>query len=430
MIFRAEVSWDNALTVGGTLGPFFGDSVRAALYFEAKDAFFGYGIGVHLNWHSFGGGPTYEYQTVFEPLFQDAQSGTVMDWLPLDDGMGGFIRFTEADGQNGAAYSGGTLAIEKDTEAETIRWSTPLGSTIVNWADLGSVEGSPLLANQMGHQFDRAGGDGESEEAQWYDFFSKQDGEIFHGAELSTADPGVWGFWLPDTTYGGSGSLCLTDNVQLTNRYQTKFMFHTVDGLRKTGNRELRSWAGTFVNRGVDLTQSLEQSVIWRAASQPYKAYRVRWGRTHDQGRHWDTGTIYEEVGKVFSSPSLTFWMGRLIAVWSDGSTIYQAQSYAGGQEWEVPLTLPYTGTNPRHIVEWRTGLFLYFFFDGADLKVARSTDYGHTFIDAAPVLVEASVGAQQIDAEFAFDNSCLVTYFISGAWTQKRSYDMGASWQ
>lgn len=434
-LYRAEVSVDDIDVIGPAPSSDPSFLTRAALWFAVFDRFNRYGLGFRVQWNSFGGGPTFEYQSASEGYFRASGGLDPWDW-DLVPGTS----LEEADGLNGSAYfAGGTLAIEKDTEAETVTFITPLGSVTKTWAELEAlglglqiIDASPLQAAGMGHQFDKAGGDPQLEEAHWFDFFSSQDGEVFHGHELSASDPGVWTFWIEDPVYGGSGTYPETDNVQEANRYQTQHSWTLADDtpdFRQDGAREIRYWDGDLFNRGVDFVDGPDHLTIWRAGAQPYKPHVLRWGRTHDHGRRWTGGTIVEEVGKTWSSPSLTYWNGRLNVVWTDGTDFYQSFSITGGQTWSEPVTLPFTGTHPRHIRERTSGFACYFFFDGADLMVARSTDDGATFLDAAPIEVYASAGAQQIDAEFAFDGSVFVGFFESGAWRQRRSRNLGLTW-
>lgn len=434
-VYRVEATVSGISVLGGSFDSNFADITRAQLSITADDGVRTYGLIARLDWHSYGAGPTYEWQTNFQPKI-DGLFGSGPDAWHLDDlldGLGATILITEADGQNGAAYLAGfTFAIEKDTVAETMRWVTPLGDLLIAWVDLpgAAVTDAPMLARDLGHQFDRANGVDASETAHWTNFYAKKDGLIFQGAALTTDDPGTWDPWLFDSGYGGSGSEAVSDDGQLATDYQTKYRFIAADGFIRAGSREVRPWAlPLIVNRGLDIARSGEHCLLWEASIPSYMPYRVVWRRTEDGGRIWEEGTVYQDVAKVWTSPSASFWEGRVTVVWSDGSAIYEAFSITEGETWSVPTTLPYTGQNPRHVTEWTSGFTLYFFFQGADLYVVRTSDHGHSFLDAAPVLVATAIGSQQIDADWAFDGSIVVTYFVAGVWQQSRSWDMGVSW-
>lgn len=427
-LFRAEVKWTDVAVIGGTFTASAGDSVQAGIYFQAREiGVTNYNMHLGIQWNSFGAGPTFEHQTFCQPLYNhsDVWGGTAITLLE------------EADGENGAIYkAGGTLAIEKDTVAETVTWITPLGDVVQTYDDLEAIgprpTNAPLLAWGMGHRFNRSGADGDSEKVRWLDFYAYQDDEIIQGAALTIADPGIWTAWLGDTAFGGSGTICVDENTQLANGYQTKYRFNTVDEppTRKFGNRAARFWDQLETATGIDLVAGPEIVRLFRVGARPYQPQRLTAWTSYDGGRVWSATVLYEAAGEVFTSPSLTWRDGRLMAVWKNATNdLFQATSWTGGLEWEMPITLPYTGTFPRHIVNPRTGLYLYFFFDGTTLKVARSSDFGHTFWDASPITITGGLTAQQIDAEVAFDESIIVTYFNGGAWEQMRSWDGGLSW-
>jgi hypothetical protein len=431
-VYRVEVKWDDVV-VTGSVGDVF-STTEAVIGWRCDDAVTSYAMIAGIQHNSFGGGPTNEWQAYFQPRFDAVVSPFDSD--PVDNGSGP-ITWEEADGGNGSAYFiGGLMAIEKDTEVETITWTSPLGSVTIAWADLSPVpDASPLYVGAMGHRFSREGaGDPTDEKVRWLDFHAYEGDEEtpYHGADLTTDDPGSWGLWQDENL--DSGIKMVTDNQQLSNGYQTKFSWTLADetpDFRERLSGEYRGWTGALTDYAVDMTRAEELPLLFRAAVHLYQPHKVRSYRSYDGGQSWKHVVVYEEAGKTWRSPSITWGNGRLMVVWRDhgSSAILQATSHDGGADWEVPITLPYTGTFPRHIMHPPLGLYLYFFFDGTTLKVARSSDAGNTFWDASPVTVETGLAAQQIDAEFAYDGSVLVSYFVGGAWTQKRSYDAGASW-
>jgi len=423
-VWRAEVKFSD-VTIVGAVGADQFNTTNAFIYFQAEDDITQYNLSLGIQFNSYGGGPTTEWQAVMNALYDgsDVWDGTTMDTIE------------EADGANGAGFTtGGMLAIEKDTVGETVSWISPLGTITKTFADLAAVgptpDSSPLRVEGMGHQFGRLGGtDPESESVRWHDMWSIVEDEVWHGADLTADDPGDWTAWFHDPVFS-SGALEMVDgDTQLTNGYQSKYQWTAADDPRNTRDRENRFLQGSITDHAVDLTRADERPLIFAALVLLYQQHRMRYRRSYDGGRNWETGVVYEEVGEVMSRPSITWWNGRLVVLFARDMDILQATSFNAALEWEMPITLPYTGTFPRHIVHPRMGVYLYFYFDGTTLKVARSSDFGHNFWDASPITITAGLSAQQIDAELAFDDSIIVTYFNGGAWEQKRSWDLGTTW-
>jgi hypothetical protein len=183
------------------------------------------------------------------------------------------------------------------------------------------------------------------------------------------------------------------------------------------------------MTRGSDMEMAREHGLLWRAAPDTATGNSLLVARSFNNGRDWQPFTAYTDPAAANAWPSLNWFAQKLWLTWHDGANIRQSVSVDGGQNWTMPGTFPYAGTNPRHIIDKECGLGLYFFFSGSDLKVARSFDGGQTFIDGSPLTAVAGIGAQQVDAAFAPDGSIVLTVFVAMAWTHYRSRDFGASW-
>lgn len=451
-IYRAEATLLDVEVEGGVFdGTLFGHSA-GEVYLLARHATptpasgRGFGLLFDWGWENIGGlGPAnWVLRTEMAPTDTNSTFGNDFygdQEIEDPDNPGTPLVLTGTDTAQTTYKGGGTIAIEKDTEAETISWISPAGTITLTFAEVLAASGgsfepdAPLLVQAMGHGFLRTGGDGEYEQARWTNVRTLKDDEEFHGHAMTAADPGTWGLWLdrsPLSTPVGSqaGPTQVTENAQLVNGYLTRFRYNTADGSRDFYARELRELQTPIGTGAVDMTRAREHSLLFQTGVYPYRTHRLRWARTHQSGREWEEGTIYEESGKQMEWPSISYKDGRLNVFFAYDGDVYRAFSLSGGEEWSVPTLLPYSGDYPRHIMEPLHGLLLYFFFDGTTIKVARSTDHGETFIDAAPLTVETGITPQQIDAEFAFDGSILVSYFDAGAWTQLRSYDSGATWE
>jgi hypothetical protein len=399
---------------------------------------------------SFGAGPTYEWQASFGARYKLTTGGGLNDgadpftWHTYDGSFGtnGAVAtgLTQANGSNGAAYfSGGTLAIVKDFGGGTLTYVTPLGNIVRSLAEMNGGAANnddPLFPVGHGHQIDATDPTpvgGGQETSLLKDFWCLKDGARVYGHSLLPGDRGTWNFWQYDpgsVATDGSGD-ALNGYLQSLDFSQAQIVSTFVFGLGYSAAQN--DWRTPFefpnVNRGTDMDQAREHGVLWRAGPDITNEQVLNVERTFDGGRSWQRFQAYFDPTSSNSSPSINWFAQKLYLTWHDGSHIRTSVSVDGGQNWTVPGTFPYTGTNPRHIIDKEGGVGLYFFFVSNDLKVARSFDGGNSFVDGAPLLVVAGVGAQQIDADFAPDGSVVLSLFVGVTWTKYRSRDFGASW-
>lgn len=458
-VYRAEITYELAnfspapVPTGSA-----DDVVQVSLYLLAQDNLLAlsgahnyFGIRANLTFHSYGAGPTWEYLSTFTPIIyfrggttvpgQPDAFGDPWTWDGVRDqaNLPNPVVFRAADGDNGAAWkTGGMLAIEKNTATDAVTYITPLGSYTLGPTDdswtlqfpTAAPNKTPLVGYEFAHELVRGVNivPNASETARWKHFFSFQDGLEIAGAELSAADPGLFTTGSRSTfPVGGAGNFTVGD-TQLSLSLQTGQTFDTPGQPFADIHEHILSVTGGA--GAIDLIRASEHKLVFEALISVDRLYQVNYRRTRESGLSWLAGLIYREYGKVFSSPSISYIRGVVRAVWADSLlALYQANSVDAGNEWSMPLVLPYTGTNPRHIIHPDHGITLYFFFTGGDLRLARSPDYGNTFLDAAPLTVKSPLASQQLDAEFGFDGSVIVSYFDGGAWNQLRSYDVGLTW-
>jgi hypothetical protein len=178
------------------------------------------------------------------------------------------------------------------------------------------------------------------------------------------------------------------------------------------------------------MARSEEHGGLWQAAVMPFMPYQIRWRRSFIHGVQWTGGVIYQQDGDQFRYPSISYLSGNLLVFWEQDGLCYRSHSEDAGENWSDPMVLAYSGTFPRHIIHPHHPFLLYFFFDSAILKVARSFDSGLTWIDAAPITIETGLTPQQVDAEWSNDGSVLVSWFNGGVWNQARSRDTGLTWE
>lgn len=428
-VYRTEVSVDPPVVTGPALSATeFG--TRPAIFISAGDGNENWAIEARLAYHSYGAGPVFfEYRAEFYFYFAVTGLG--------DPGTGSFVSGTfflvEADGNNGAAITSGfTMAIEKDEALDELRFVTPLGTVTKSLSTFSALDGTPLRMDGMAHQFVRPNGGGDgSAQWDWFDFYSKIDGTNFRGAALSDTAPGSWSGWT-DVTFGSPiGAIANSANSQEPTRYRTKFTYIGADGARSGGSRQWRTWTGgDSVDTGpggeaLDAARAPEHGAIWAAYVYPSTRDVLNDRRSFDHGGSWTEGEIYNAGGTTNSSPNIVWNSGKLVAVWHNGTDILQSVSRDMGTVWGTPVTLSLMGTNPRMIVR-ADGLAFYFYIEGSDLKLARSADFGASFLDSPAILVAAGVSAQTVAAQFGSDGSIVVGWIAGGAWTQVRSKDLG----
>src|SRR5207253_2287168 len=135
-----------------------------------------------------------------------------------------------------------------------------------------------------------------------------------------------------------------------------------------------------------------------------------------------------QNSGDLPNSPTLTWGNSGLYLCWHNGNNIVESKSLDGGASWEMPVTLPFTGTNPRRLSDKNGGGSFYFFINNSgDAQVAISYDGGISFYGPFPIVT--NIGAQQLDAEWAPDSSIVFSYSDAGIWKQLRSRDLGRTW-
>jgi hypothetical protein len=432
-VYRTEVSFDGPIITGPTLtAAEFG--TRPSVYISAYDDSSVWALEARQAFHSYGSSPViFEYRSEFHAYFNVTFNG--------DPALGTFVSggssIVQANGNNGAAIAAGfTMAIEKDEAADQLRFVTPLGTLTKTLSSFGSLDASPLRMDSMAHQFVRSntGADGSSQ-WDWFNFYSKNAGTNFRGAALSSAAPGAWSGWT-DVMFGFPvGAIANSANSQEATRYRTRMTYVAADGTRSGGSRQWRNWVGgdtvdtVSAAAFLDMTRAREHGAIWATYAYNASIDTLQWRRTFDKGGSAAEGAIYSAASTSNTSPSINWFYGRLFAVWHNGSAILQSVSHDMGTTWGTPVTLSgITGTNPRHVVDDH-GLSLYFWIDGTDLKLKRSSDFGQSFLDATPITVASGVTAQSVDCEIAPDGSYFLAYISSGTWIQLRSRDLGKSW-
>jgi len=339
--------------------------------------------------------------------------------------------FDALDG--GVAFTaGGIFAIEKNTTTGDLRFITPMGTWNTTSLSAGlptSTEIRPLSVGiilRVQDFFFPPTTPAQSIDIHFRNFYGRLNGGVISGAACTAADPGIWLPWAESDDFFTLVSLTPT---QQTSDYEALLAFPS-QNLTTSGSSE-DAWYRPFNGPdrlGMDTTDmetAPEHGVLWRATA---SSDMVLIENSFDNGHSWLMVSAFDDVSTNNSSPSLTWYNQRLYVTWFDGTAIRSSRSLDGGMNWAVPTTLPFTGTNPRHIVDRTGGGSFYFYFDGSgNLKVSITYDGGGSW--DGPFTVGSSLTPQQIDAEFAPDGSIITSLFVGGVWTQYRSRDLGVTW-
>jgi hypothetical protein len=427
-LYRSEVSWSDVTIAGPSLDATqFG--TRASLFLGVFDGNASWAIEARLAYHAYFDGIThYEYQTQYFFYFGPGN----------DPATGSFVSGTfflvEADGQNGASYkAGGTLAIEKEVDADELRFVTPLGTVTHALSSFETPDDSRLRVDSMAHQFVRpnllsASG---SEEAKWFDFFSKEDGTPFRGTAMSSTDPGSWTGWN-DVTFGfPTGAIATKNDGQEATRYRTHFEY--TGGSHSSGSREYRNWTGgdslnASADSLIDMIHAGEHGAHALIYVPTTDRTQLLWQRTHDKLVTAPySGAVY--TGGTNASPSIVWAFGKFYVAWETGGSILLSVSSDLATTWTgAPMTIA-TGTNPKLLTDPQSGFSWLFYCSGSDLYLIRSGNFFTDLVDGSPILVASGVGAQTVAAQQGLDEGLVVAYQSSGSVISLRSSDMGRTW-
>jgi hypothetical protein len=339
--------------------------------------------------------------------------------------------------------AGGTLSITKDYDANLMTFDGPVGTQTCSLSDIDALPGGPYGYNNTTPL--RARGYGErlifpvptgfdpaydiDQQVRYYNLIGRQNGVVYDTVALSAADPGTWWPVYSDAFVPGFGTVSPGLSPwwtfpQLVNRQEWRVQIDDA-AYPDWNNFIVIKRRGPPMSEATDMATAHDSGVLWRAGM---SADMVVLERSFDNGHSWDMFMVHADALATNSSPTVNWVNQRLAVTWYDGTNILEAHSVNGGETWGMPITLPFTGTNPRRLTEMMSGAGFYFYFDaGPNLLLSVSYDNGGSYV--GPYTVAAGLTAQQVDAEFAPDGSLVVSYFVAGVWTQSRSRDLGVTW-
>lgn len=355
-----------------------------------------------------------------------------------------------------AAYlAGGTLSILKNFGANLITVSSPCGAVSVAldaddfFRTNSGLNDTPLYPGGFGFSyiFDNVTNPPVTStvQASFFNFLAQKDGITVFAIPLSAADPGTWfvfNDYLFDNTLGGEeyvNGIGLTGignpiaAAQTTLRYVLTASLSSGPPFGSTPAQTTEDFWKTYglnppLSNDTDMDAAPEHGIVWRAGPDVRDGSTMLVQRTFNNAGSWETWTAFQDDTTSNSSPTVTWYNQALYLTWFDGTNIQEVRSMDGGQNWNMPTTIPFTGTNPRRVIDRTGGPSLYFFFDASNhLQVVATYDSGASY--EGPFTVASSVSPQQIDAEFMPDGSIVVSINVLGALTQFRSRDLAHTW-
>jgi len=344
--------------------------------------------------------------------------------------------------------TGGPVTIVKDETADEYQFTGILGSSDFTFASLGTVNDGELapafleMFDVSVSTFDDAllfasTSNDTVLTVRFNDFYGQKDAVDIKGATLATGDRGSWVPPSPSTAFDPwNVTKTATMNAAIADTGAAVGFNFTTDVASAPPTPSgvaYQEWdqavylGGVTIDGMVDMTRAVEHGSIWAAIIYSTNPTELKTRRSFDTGGTWEEVLAYSSAS-ANSSISIVWNGGKLLAAWQSGADILQSFSRDMGTTWSTPVTLAITGTNPRLLAR-PDGIAFYFFFDGDDLNLIRSADFGTSFLDASPILVAAGVGAQTVGAQFGSDGSLVVGYIVSSTWTQLRSRDLGLTW-
>lgn len=389
-----------------------------------------YNIFVQAEHHSYSGGTLFEYRT--RVVTEVVSAGPTIHFSQTN---------FSADGASSAAYTGGgVLAIEKDGNADEVRFTTPLGTVTAvpsSWGGNDNTQMRPstirlregLRVPQLSvHQ----------NTVKWNNFWAAQNGVRYLGAAMSDDQPGTFSGFAGTAGTGTPGAVPhQTSFVQEVTRFKSEISASLGPVYTNVIEDYTNSWAGgdtipLMTLPAIELARSDEHGIIWAAYTTSAHRERLSYRRSHDGGATWTEGVIDERAGQVVRNPNL-YWSGSdLVAVWTDGGVPWQARSRSLGEHWdlEIPAGIPLLTESPRLrvVFDRHHGVAYYFainFF--GELSLVRSFDLGDTFTDE--ILISVSIDDAIIDAVITQDSRIHVRYKVTGAYETATSSNWGQDW-
>lgn len=318
-VYRVEVSWDG-LSLSPT-GPvdatwdltnMVAGFLLTAVIHDHSGGLFNPGMRLILYPHSFGGGPTYELMTQ-----QQATGDVVVDFVIGTVPPPGGLILQSANGDNGAAFlspASQTIAFTIDEGAQTVAFTGVLGTITQTFAALGWASGTLVDINLDGIAIAFAPSKPTvnwAMSAAFFNFYLSKDGTRTQGAQLGSAQPGIWSVapWA-FSNLGNPGGTVGSANGQTATRLLASFNWdHTVN---VAGIFELLAdWNTASATKIGDVEQVLAllchsqhgALAYARVIKQSVDAIEV--GVSHDSGHTWTVSKVGQVGGRYYLSPSL-----------------------------------------------------------------------------------------------------------------------------
>lgn len=428
----------NAASVGDWLAA--GFSVRLR---DSSNTLRGAQLQIAVQIHSFGGGPTYEWQTVQQEEGNGTTgSGPLIDYTLTN----GFVTL-EANGGNGAAFfspGGGVqdLLILIDDAAQTVEFTGPLGTHSRTFAALGWAAGivSQVALVGIGSAlFVQDTSQNLGFTWTFYNFYLSFGGDRISGAQLGSLQPGTW-------VLGQSPWTADNANLSPTNGTTESRL---IAGMQYLGGAGFSFSAGMHADIVAGLAdvelllhalKHPDEGVFLYARIIKQALDAVEVGTSRDLGHTWATQLVGQAAGRVYRSPSLASSPdGSLNLFVNDRSVKFTRwfKSYDYGGSWQdngavLPLFVWTNVTHPKFftlnngfivMTFNQSGHFGVQLFDGTTSGTGFNLhDFGPQAggFDTYPAIWQSDRG----DIYLAFEGATLETELHSADWGNSSDWD------
>jgi hypothetical protein len=410
-----------------------GTNGQAGYYFIARD-----GIG--------GGTRTYTIDVgVFRTGASPGGSYETRVTVTVFNTIGPVTDFTQTltDPGTGVYEGGGLLAIEKDGDEDEVRFTTPLGTVTAipsTWSGNDNAQMVPAtLGNRLVVRSPELSGEDSQNTVDWNNFWGSQNGTRYMGAPRSADQPGTWTGWAIVPGLGAVPPFHDTSFVQQETSFRSEQSHNEGDAFAQSLEIYEDQWAaGTTLPLmnvpAIEMARSDEHGLIWAVFTTSAHRETLYWRRSHDGGATWTEGTVSEIDGQVIRNPQIYWFSPRLVALWTDGSVVYQSFSRSLGEHWDAATPIGFTlGTlanNPRLrvVCDRRHGIAYHFArTDAGVLLLKPSFDLGDTFGDE--ITVHASIDDAILDAVITQDSRIHVRFKTGGGYETWTSSSWGQYW-
>lgn len=247
-----------------------------------------------------------------------------------------------------------TVALQKDTDADTISWVTPAGTQTRPLS--GFVNDDSILrpsCHGAGIGIVGLETTDHGSTAEFRGFFGYRDAEKFIGAELSSGDPGTWGA-TSQYTGPSSGVFIPFTETQEVDHYRWLYT-HDAPTVDHTQTRHMRCWAGgdnitEDVGFHIDAVVHPMTGTLLVAFTDPDAPEILEVLRSEDGGSTFETIMVDDNSGTLVSDPCIFVTPDNFAYVFYNNGIrgrVYYARSGTDGKTWDTA-----GGTNYYNVID------------------------------------------------------------------------------